>query len=54
MLVGKDKIDVDRLLNLARAFDWGFKCVDKTDSEIIVSFKKPRVEPIPEEAVGAD
>jgi len=54
MLVGKDRLDFERLLNLARAFHWSLHCVDKTDAEIIISFKKPRIEPIPEDAVGAD
>ena len=48
------KLEVDRLRNLACAFDWKLKSVDKTDTEIAITFSKPRTEPLPEDAVGAD
>lgn len=54
MYIDPDKQEVDRLRNLVQAFNWHLKCLEKTDTELVITFTKPRVEPIPEEAVGAD
>ena len=48
------KLEVARLTNLACAFGWTPKSVDKTDTEVIIAFSKPRTELLPEDAVGAD
>ena len=49
-----DRMETDRLTNLARAYDWKLDCIERTDLELKISFVKPRLEPIPEDAVGAD
>lgn len=49
-----DRIETERLANLAKAFGWQVDCIDRTDTELKMSFVKPRLEPIPEDAVGAD
>lgn len=54
MPVDPDRLEVERLRNLVKAFGWALKCLEKTDTELVITFTKPRIEPIPEEAVGAD
>lgn len=54
MDIDQDRLEVERLRNLVRAFGWHLKTQDKTDTELVITFTKPRVEPLPEDAVGAD
>ena len=54
MSIDAERLEVARLRNLVSAFGWTLKCVEKTDDELIINFVKPRMESIPEEAVGAD
>ena len=54
MSVDPDRLEVERLRNLVKAFGWDLKCIEKLDTELVITFTKPRLEPIPEEAVGAD
>lgn len=54
MPVDHDRLEVERLRNLVKAFGWDLQCITKLDTELLISFTKPRIEPIPEEAVGAD
>ncbi len=49
-----DRMETDRLTNMARAYDWKLDCIERTDLELKISFVKPRLAPIPEDAVGAD
>lgn len=49
-----DRREVERLRNLVAAFGWNLKCLEHTDTELVITFTKPRHEPIPEDAVGAD
>lgn len=50
----QEELEIARLTNLIEAFGWKQKCVERDDREVVVSFSKPLVEDIPEEAVGAD
>jgi len=50
----QEEIEISRLRNLVEAFGWKQKGVERNDVEVTVSFTKPILEDIPEEAVGAD
>ncbi len=54
MPVLQEELEINRLTNLVEAFGWKRKCVERDDRDVVVSFAKPLVEDIPEEAVGPD
>lgn len=44
----KDELEVERLRNLVQGFTWSLVNVEYTDTDIIMTIKKPRVT-LPEE-----
>lgn len=50
----QEELEVKRLTNLVTAFGWKLSKQERTDTEIAITFTKPRSEPYPEDAVGAD
>ena len=54
MMEISNKIEIDRITNLVLNFGWSKAKEEITDSDLILTFKKTRTQPIPEEAVGPD
>ena len=50
----RNRIEIERVDNLVRNFGWTKIKEEITDTDIILTVKKPRVEPIPELGEGAD
>jgi len=54
MPVDLNRIEIERVNNLIRNFGWSKIKEELTDTDIILTIKKERGEPIPELGEGAD
>ena len=54
MPVDRNRIEIERIENLVRNFDWAKIKEEITDDDIILTISKKRVMPIPELGEGAD
>ena len=54
MAVDQNRIEVERIENLVRNFDWSKIKEEITDDDIVLTISKKRVMPIPELGEGAD
>ena len=52
MNANMDQIEIERIVNLTRGFDWEKVSEEITDTHVLVTFKKKRVSPEPELGVG--
>ena len=54
MPVDLNRLEIERIINLVRNFGWDKVKEEFTDTDIVLTIKKPRVEPIPVLGEGAD
>ena len=54
MPVDLNRLEIERVDNLIRNFGWSKIKEELTDTDIVLTIKKPRVEPIPDLGEGAD
>ena len=54
MPIDLNRLEIERVDNLVRNFSWSKVKEEITDTEIILTFKKPRVSAPPEIGEGAD
>lgn len=54
MSIEQDKLEIARVDNLVRNFGWSKSSEEFTDTEIIITLKKARAEPLKEFGEGAD
>ena len=48
----KDRLEVDRVLNLVQGFGWEKTSESITDEHVIITIRKKRAEPAPEMGAG--
>ena len=48
----KDRLEVERVINLVQGFGWVKTAEELTDTHVVLTIKKKRVEVVPEPDIG--